>query len=92
MKQIRTSSQFRKDVKRYAHQPSKMAALKEVVDLLAEDKPLPASYLAHRLGGTYKGYLECHIESDFLLIWYDKNENYIELIRLGSHSELFGHK
>lgn len=33
--------------------------------------------------------MECHVENDFLLIWIDKNEDLIKLIRLGSHSELF---
>jgi mRNA interferase YafQ len=33
--------------------------------------------------------MECHIESDFLLIWIDETANIIKLIRLGSHSELF---
>ena len=37
-----------------------------------------------------KNYMECHIENDTLLIWFDKNNNTIELVRLGSHSELFG--
>ena len=43
----------------------------------------------HPLSGKYKGCLECHINGDFLLIWYDKNSDIIELVRLGSHSELF---
>ncbi len=34
--------------------------------------------------------MECHIESDFLLIWFDKNADEVKLVRLGSHSELFG--
>ena len=34
--------------------------------------------------------MECHIEGDFLLIWVDGQNDIIELIRLGSHSELFG--
>ena len=33
--------------------------------------------------------MECHIESDFLLIWMDEEEGIVELVRLGSHSELF---
>ena len=33
--------------------------------------------------------MECHIEGDFLLIWYDEEEDIITLLRIGSHSELF---
>jgi mRNA interferase YafQ len=39
--------------------------------------------------GEYKGCMECHIEGDFLLIWIDEETDTIELVRLGSHSELF---
>lgn len=42
------------------------------------------------LKGDYKGCMECHVEGDFLLIWIDENENQIGVLRLGSHSELFG--
>lgn len=34
--------------------------------------------------------MECHVENDTLLIWFDKENGIIELVRLGSHSELFG--
>ena len=39
--------------------------------------------------GEYRGFTECQIESDTLLIWLDETENQIRLVRLGSHSELF---
>ena len=38
------------------------------------------------------GYMECHIESDFLLIWCNPNTDTTDLVRLGSHSELFGNE
>lgn len=50
---------------------------------------LPAKYRAHMLKGDYLGCMECHIESDFLLIWLDPETDVIEILRLGSHSELF---
>lgn len=34
--------------------------------------------------------MECHVGEDYLLIWYDNDDNVIKLVRLGSHSELFG--
>ncbi|WP_354004042.1 type II toxin-antitoxin system YafQ family toxin [Duncaniella muris] len=43
----------------------------------------------HILTGNYKGYMECHVESDTLLIWWDKEAGIIKLIRFGTHSELF---
>lgn len=89
MKKIFPSGQYKKDLKRYRNQPDKLSALAEVIDMLANEKPLPAKYFPHMLRGDYKGCMECHVGSDFLLIWEDAVNNIIELVRLGSHSELF---
>jgi mRNA interferase YafQ len=90
MKRLFPSTQYRKDYKRYRNNPIKVAALKEVLDMLANEQPIPAEYLPHPLHGNYKGCIECHIQGDFLLIWFDPKSDIIELVRLGSHSELFG--
>ena len=57
--------------------------------MLRKEIPLPKKYRQHALIGEYSGCLECHIEGDFLLVWYDKENNAIVLFRLGIHSELF---
>lgn len=90
MKRLFPSTQYKKDYKRYRHNPRKKAALQIVLDLLANEQPIPMEYLPHMLHGDYKGCMECHIEGDFLLIWVDEQNDIIELVRLGSHSELFG--
>lgn len=89
MKELRYTSQFKKDLKRILNQPKKLKALNEVLDMLRNETPLPEKYRQHPLQGNYTGCLECHIEGDFLLIWYDEVNNIIALFRLGSHSELF---
>ena len=89
MKKLFPSTQFKKDYKRFKKQPPKIDALKEVLKLLQEEKPIPAEFFPHMLHGNYKGCMECHIQGDFLLIWFDPNTDIIELVRLGSHSELF---
>lgn len=89
MKKLQPTTQYRKDLKKYKNNPKKLAALKEVLMMLIDDCPIPPEYLPHRLHGNYKGCMECHILSVFLLIWMDEKNNIIELIRLGSHSELF---
>ena len=89
MKELRYTGQFKKDLKRYLNQPKKLKALTEVLDMLKSEIPLPEKYRQHTLLGNYEGCLECHIEGDFLLIWYDEINNTIALFRLGSHSELF---
>ena len=90
MKDFKTSTQYRKDLKRYKHKPQMLTALKGVLNILRNEQPLPAKYRPHMLVGEYKGCMECHIEGDVLLIWIDEENDIIELVRLGSHSELFG--
>ena len=89
MKSLKTSTQYRKDPKRYRNKPQKLAALKQVLELLINEQPIPQEYYPHMLQGEYKGCMECHIQGDFLLIWIDEVNDIIELVRLGSHSELF---
>lgn len=90
MKRLFPSGQYKKDYKRYRHNEKMKAALQVVLNMLANEQPIPSEYQPHMLTGNYKGCLECHIESDFLLIWIDNKRDIIELVRLGSHSELFG--
>ena len=90
MKSLKTSTQYRKDLKRDRNKPQKLAALKQVLELLINEQPIPQEYYLHMLQGEYKGCMECHIQGDFLLIWIDEVNDIIELVRLGSHSELFG--
>jgi mRNA interferase YafQ len=88
MKVIATGK-FKKDFKKYRNMPSKVEKIYAVLNMLKEGIKLPKEYKPHVLTGDYTGYMECHIESDLLLIWLDMEENIIKLIRLGSHSELF---
>ena len=90
MKEIRKTTQFKKDFKRISKDIKKVEALLEIVRMLAEGKVLPKENKPHPLGGDYINHMECHIGDDYLLIWYDKEKDIIKLVRLGSHSELFG--
>lgn len=89
MKEVKTTKQFRKDLKRIQNNPKKIANLKKVILLLSQTGTLPEEYNPHNLIGNYKGCLECHVENDLLLIWIDEEEKIIKLLRLGNHSELF---
>ena len=89
MKILHYSTQYKKDFKKYRNQPKKLQKLLEVLRMLQNEEKLPIELKAHRLMGEYKDCIECHIESDFLLIWFDENSNFINILRLGSHSELF---
>ena len=90
MWQLKQTSQFKKDIKRYLNQPDKMKALEIVLSELSNNGVIPQEYNPHHLYGNWAGFMECHIKGDFLLIWYDKETGIIKLVRLGSHSELFG--
>lgn len=89
MKELRYTRQFKKDLKKFLNHPKKLEELTKVLDMLRKEIPLPEKYRQHPLKGEYSGCLECHIEGDFLLIWYDEVNDVLALFRLGSHSELF---
>lgn len=90
MKHLRPSTQYKKDLKRIRNNPQKARALLEILILLENEKEIPKEFKPHMLTGDYAGCMECHIQGDFLLIWLDEETNDIDLVRLGSHSELFG--
>ena len=90
MKKLQPTTQYKKDLKRYKHRPKMLHALKNILEFLQNEQPIPAEFQPHMLHGNYKGCMECHVEGDFLLIWVDPQTDIIELVRLGSHSELFG--
>ena len=89
MWKIKLSTQYKKDFKRYLNKPKKLRELDKVIMSLSETGTVPAECKPHPLAGEWSGYIECHIESDFLLIWYDKEAGVIKLTRLGTHAELF---
>ena len=62
--------------------------LMEVVDLLAADTPLPRRHVDHQLTGEWKDHRDCHLRPDLVLIYRLTGAAILELVRLGSHSEL----
>ncbi len=90
MKILKPTTQYKKDLKRIQNNPSKINALLNILRLLEHELEIPAEYRPHTLSGDYRDCMECHIQGDLLLIWIDSESNEINLLRLGSHSELFG--
>ena len=88
--EILMTSRFRKDLKRIAKQPDRdLRLLEDVVQMLADDILLPERYYDHPLHGNKKGFRECHIQPDWLLIYAkDEKHLYLYLSRTGSHSDL----
>lgn len=89
MNTLKLTSQFKKDLKRYKHRTEVIDKLEAILNLLAQGLPIPETNRPHLLSGNYNGYMECHVESNTLLIWWDKETGIIKLVRFGSHSELF---
>lgn len=80
----------KRDIKRASKQGKNIDLLFDVIDQLSDGKKLDPKYKDHKLSGEYEGKRECHIESDFLLIYQiAEKEIVLYLVRVGSHSELF---
>ena len=90
MKTLRMTGQFKKDLKRYKNQKEKLEELAKILSLLTENKEIPLRYNPHHLSGDDKDCMECHIQGDCWLIWIDEQNDTVGLLRLGTHSELFG--
>ena len=88
--ELEYGGKFLKDLKLAKRRGLNLDELRQVTDLLQEGEPLPERYKDHNLIGNYKGFRECHINSDWLLI-YKKKEAVmvVSLYRTGTHSDLF---
>ena len=87
---IRYENSFKRDFKRIVKRGYNAALMEEIIQMLADRKPLPPKNRDHQLTGSYSGYRECHIAPDWLLIYrVFENELLLVLTRTGSHSDLF---
>lgn len=87
---IAYTSQFRKQLKAAKKRGKDLEKLEVIVDILASDSPLPDQYRDHALSGNWVNHRECHIEPDWLLIYYKQDATLVlSLVATGSHSDLF---
>ena len=82
------TSQFKRDFKKAEKQKKDIEKLRSVISDLDSGNPLDPLFRDHQLVSNWKGYRECHITPDWLLI-YRLTPNELILVRLGSHTELF---
>jgi len=80
--------QFERDITRMGKRGKKMEKLKIIIRSLAGEEPIDPIHRDHKLLGDWKGRGECHIESDWLLI-YKIEEKQIIFERTGTHADLF---
>jgi mRNA interferase YafQ len=94
MRTIKYTNAFKRDYKREKAGKSRQHVekldreLTQVVALLAADAPLDRRYADHPLTGDWKDFRDCHIRPDLVLIYRKPDAANLELVRLGSHSEL----
>ena len=91
MRAIDRTNQFKRDYKRESkgqHHAALEGDLVEVVKLLANDLPLMERYYDHALTGDWKDFRDCHIKPNLVLIYRKPDDERLQLVRIGSHSEL----
>ena len=80
--------QFERDVKRMGKRGKKMEKLKIIIRSLVGAEPIDPIHRDHKLSGDWHGRRECHVESDWILI-YKIEENRVIFERTGTHTDLF---
>ena len=91
MRRTRHSRAFRRDYRREMrgrHRATLAADLDRVVALLETDQPLPADYNDHAMHRSRGLERNCHLRPNLILIYSKPNDTELELLRLGSHSEI----
>lgn len=89
-KQVTWTNQFKKDYKLAMKRGLPIDELDNVIRMLAESDSLPEKYKDHELSGNWKGFRECHVQPNWLLIYHIYDNNLIlSLVRTGTHSDLF---
>ena len=84
------TSKFKKDYKTIIKRNLDINLLDEVIRILARGDALPQQYNDHSLSGNWKGFRECHIAPDWLLIYSIEDNNLVLVLsRTGTHSDLF---
>ena len=87
---LKLTSLFKKDVKRMKKRGRDMKKLDEVVNMLQSGTPLSWEFRDHALSGDYSGFRECHIQSDWILLYYfDEEQIVLVCSRTGTHSDIF---
>lgn len=86
-----TTKLFDKGIKRCKRRGLPIEKLIDTINILVEDGILPEKYHQHKLSGKYKGYWECHIQPDWLLVWLQDDQRLILVFTdTGTHADLFG--
>ena len=87
---IKFTTAFKKGYKRMKKRGVDMSLLEDVIESLRNGIPLDRKYKDHMLTGEFSGYHECHIQPDWLLIYFIEDDILtLTLTGTGTHSDLF---
>jgi len=87
---VKFTPQFKKDYKLAQRRGFNLKLLDDVITKLSRGEPLPTKCKDHSLSGKWIHHRECHIQPDWLLIYYIKSDTLVlTLTRTGTHSDLF---
>ena len=87
---VKYSARFKKGLRLAVKRGLDISLLEEVVEKLKAREALDSKYRDHALSGNYKGYRECHIQPDWLLIYFIENDILtLTLVDTGTHADLF---
>ena len=86
---LQISTKFRKDYKRIKKRGYNLSLLQDILDKLCAKEPLEPKHRDHALSGSYKGFRECHIQPDWLLIYMLEDDILtLTLVDTGTHTDL----
>lgn len=88
MLKVEHLGRFKRDFKLAGKRRLDLSLLQQVISLLMQETALPDKYRDHALTGDWRGFRECHIQPDWLLI-YRIEDGKLWLVRTGTHSDLF---
>lgn len=84
------TGKFKKSLKLAKKRGLDISLMENVVDMLLQGLPLDEKYRDHELKGKYKGFRECHIQPDWLLIYLQEDDVLtLTLVDTGTHADLF---
>ena len=88
---IRQTSRYKKSLKKMLKRGKDINKITAVVQALAMGETLPPQYKDHALSGDLEGLRDCHIENDWILLYFysTKGELILTLTDTGTHSDLF---
>lgn len=87
---LKYTTKFKKNYKKMMKRGLKREEFQYVIEKIQNGEKLEKKYKDHILKGKFKGFHECHIQPDWLLVYLIEDDILtITLVDTGSHSDLF---